>query len=68
MTESMTEDALPEAMLDACIAAYEVVKKHGTREMQLAARILLQLAGEQIAQKIIALPAEPSNENVGLAT
>ncbi|MCJ2126788.1 hypothetical protein [Methylobacterium sp. J-077] len=61
----MTEDTGPEAMLDACIAAYDAVKKHGTSEMQLAARILLQLVGEQIAQEISPLATDASNENVG---
>jgi len=61
----MTEDTGPEAMLDACIAAYDAVKKHGTSEMQLAARVLLQLVGEQIAQEISPLGTDASNENVG---
>lgn len=64
MTEPMTEDAGLEAMLDACIAAYEAVKTHGTSEMQLAARILLQLIGERIAQEVAAPTVEASNENV----
>ncbi|MCJ2094080.1 hypothetical protein MKK67_16505 [Methylobacterium sp. J-072] len=60
----MTEDTGPEAMLDACIAAYEAVKRHGTSEMQLAARVLLQLVGEQIAREITPPTADASDENV----
>ncbi|MCJ2070653.1 hypothetical protein MKK75_17960 [Methylobacterium sp. J-030] len=59
----MTEDTGTQAMLDACIAAYEAVKKYGTSEMQLAARILLQLIGEHIAREVPPLTAEASNEN-----
>lgn len=59
----MTEDAGPEAMLDACIAAYEAVKKHGTNEMQLAARILLQLIGEHIAREVRPPTAEAANDH-----
>jgi hypothetical protein len=61
----MTEDDGPEVMLNACIAAYEAVKKHGTSEMLLAARILLQLVGEQIAREVTPLVADTSNENFG---
>ncbi|MCJ2138817.1 hypothetical protein [Methylobacterium sp. E-066] len=60
----MTEDTGPKAMLDACIAAYEAVKRHGTSEMQLAARVLLQLVGEQIAREITPPTADASDENV----
>lgn len=63
MTGTMTEDAGTEAMLDACVTAYETVMKHGTSEMQLAARILLQLIGEQIAREISSPAAGASNEN-----
>ena len=38
-------------MVQACIAAYEAVQESGTREMQLAARILLKLIGDQLAQQ-----------------
>ncbi|MHC2104088.1 hypothetical protein [Methylobacterium sp. CM6246] len=65
MTEAMTEDPGPEAMLDACITAYEAVKKHGTSEMQLAARVLLQLVGEQIAREVTPLATDACNENIG---
>jgi hypothetical protein len=61
----MAEDDGPEVMLNACIAAYEAVKKHGTSEMLLAARILLQLVGEQIAREVTPLVADTSNENFG---
>lgn len=59
----MIEDDGPEAMLDACIAAYEAMKKHGTNEMQLAARVLLHLVGEQIAREVTPLATDASNEN-----
>ncbi|WP_267428413.1 hypothetical protein [Methylobacterium sp. GC_Met_2] len=59
----MTEDQGPEAMVDACIAAFEAVKKHGTSEMLLVARILLQMAGEQIAQDLQSPITQAVNEN-----
>ncbi|WP_267359079.1 MULTISPECIES: hypothetical protein [unclassified Methylobacterium] len=59
----MTEDQGPEAMVDACIAAFEAVKKHGTSEMLLVARILLQMAGEQIAQDLQSPITQAVKEN-----
>ena len=61
----MTEDEGPEAMLDACIAAYETVKKYGTSEMQLAARILLELVGQQIANQMKRTNIDARDENFG---
>ena len=60
----MTDGDGPEAMLNACIAAYEAVKKHGTSEMLLAASILLHMVGEQIAREVMPPTAEASNEAV----
>lgn len=60
----VTEDDGLDVMLNACIAAYEAVKKHGTSEMILAARILLRLAGEQIAQDFQRPIIQADNEDV----
>lgn len=60
----VTEDDGLDAMLNACIAAYEAVKKHGTSEMILAAHILLRLAGEQIARDLQLSIIEADNEDV----
>ncbi|MCJ2018334.1 hypothetical protein MKK84_12985 [Methylobacterium sp. E-065] len=59
----MSEEDGSEAMLNACLAAYEAVKKHGTSEMLLAARILLGLVGEQIAQDLQSPIIKAVNKN-----
>ncbi|WP_267361585.1 MULTISPECIES: hypothetical protein [unclassified Methylobacterium] len=59
----MSEEDGSEAMLNACLAAYEAVKKHGTSEMLLAARILLRLVGEQIAQDLQSPIIKAVNKN-----
>jgi len=59
----VSEEDGSEAMLNACLAAYEAVKKHGTSEMLLAARILLRLVGEQIAQDLQSPIIKAVNKN-----
>ncbi|MCJ2138263.1 hypothetical protein MKK69_30135 [Methylobacterium sp. J-026] len=64
-TDQMTATERHEAMVRACIAAYETVQESGTREMQLAARILLKLIGDQLAQQAMPPVSDADTENGG---
>ena len=40
-----------EAMAEACIANHEAIVRHGSREMQMASRMLLYALAETIRQR-----------------
>ena len=40
-----------ESMTDVCLAAHEVIKKHGTLEMQNLIRLLLFQIGQELARR-----------------